>query len=271
MRNKKPFVFDEEKDAEEIIRNGFPNNLIDYSQMYLVAKYFRHILGYGTIRLEKELIIFCKTNDKNFNPITEAEAIKKWIKSAMNYGLRKINNVTISEEEVEWLKLIKNEKHKKILFITLVLSKALKGSTSKINSPYNKDNPNLSKNYYIRYSNLPDIIRLSKITSLSETDLANIFCDYGEYFTFYNPEKELIKLEYIKETPDSKMLTIDLENILAEYEVLFGKNIRLCDICKKPFSKNSNRQKTCPSCSKEIIKEKDKERKRKERAKPVHI
>lgn len=264
MRNKKPFSFDEKKDAEQIILEGFPNKLIDNSKMYLVAKYFRHTLGYGAIRLERELIKFCKTNDPNFNPITEADSIKKWIKSAMNYGLRKVDSITISEEQIKWFETIKIEKHRKILFVTLVLSKALKGSTSRVNSQYT--NPNLLENYYIRYNNLPDIIRLSQIASLTETDLTNMFCDYTELFTFYNPEKELIKLEYVKDNPSSKNITIKLENIMKNYELLFGKSTEECSICKEVFTKNSNRQKMCPKCSKKIIKEKDKERKRRERA-----
>ena len=65
MRSKKIFSFDEKKDAEEIITNGFEKG-IDYSKMYVVAKYFRSISGFGAIRLERELIKFCKTQDANF-------------------------------------------------------------------------------------------------------------------------------------------------------------------------------------------------------------
>ena len=91
MRTNKAFMFNEEKIAEEIIRNGFEKGIIDYGKMYVVAKYFREKYDYGAVRLEREIIDFCKSVDPNFNPITQAEYIKKWVKSAMEYNLRKIN------------------------------------------------------------------------------------------------------------------------------------------------------------------------------------
>jgi hypothetical protein len=108
MRTKKHFSFDEEKDAEKIYNNGFLNGTIDYSQMYLVAKYIRQTCGYGEIRLEKAVIKFCENQDKNFNKITEADTIRKWVKSALNYDLRKIDSVTLSVKEIDILK--KNRK-----------------------------------------------------------------------------------------------------------------------------------------------------------------
>ena len=124
MRSKKVFSFDEEKDAEEVIKNGFPNGTIDYNKMYLVAKYFRKSFKYGAIRLERELIKFCKDQDRNFNPVIDADSVKKWVKSAMNYELRKIDSITISQKEIDALKNIDQPHERKLLFITFVLSKA---------------------------------------------------------------------------------------------------------------------------------------------------
>ena len=126
MRSKKTFSFDEEKDAEQIIINGFENKAIDYTKMYVIAKYFKDKFGYGEIRLERELIKFCKQQDKNFNPIVDSDSIKKWVKSAMNYALRKIKNIIVSKKEIKFLKTIDNTKDRKLLFMTLVMAKALK-------------------------------------------------------------------------------------------------------------------------------------------------
>ena len=128
MRTKKDFIFDEKSEAKKIINNGFENNKIDYGKMYLVAKYIKDKNNYGALRLEKELIKFCTDADKEFNPITQRDYIKKWVKSAMEYSLREINEVYISKKDVEFLKTIEQEKERKILFATLIIAKALKVS-----------------------------------------------------------------------------------------------------------------------------------------------
>jgi len=269
MRTKKSFSFNEERDAEKVINEGFLNNNIDYGKMYVIAKYFRDKFGYGEIRLERELIKFCKEQDENFNPITEFEILRKWIKSAMKYGLRKIESVDISSKDIEILKTIESSKDRKLLFMTLILSKALK----KGNTRRNKNTVKSSTNYYIRYSNFLDIIRLSKLTNVTEIKLANIFYKYPNLFFFYNPERELVRLEFVDKKPDH-ILTIDKMDNLLDYYILLLQKKKVkkptspkCIVCGIELVKRSNRQKTCSVCAKNIIRVRDKERKRLKRSK----
>lgn len=264
MRNKKIFSFDEERDAEKVYNAGFPDGNIDYSKMYLIAKYIRQTFGYGEIRLERELIRFCQNQNKNFNPILEASSIKKWVRSAMKYDLRKIESINISQKEIDFLKSIKSNKDKKILFTTLVFSKALKKGSVK----RDKSKLKQSDNYYIHYGNFLDIIRLSKLNNISETDLADIYHHYQEYFTFYNAERELIRLDFIDKSPKKQITIYDLDNAANYYKILFEeqKPESLCERCKKPIKKNSNIQKYCKDCSKIIRREQQKILMRKRRA-----
>lgn len=246
MKTNKAFLFNEESEAEKIINNGFEIEGIDYGKMYIVAKYLREKYNYGEIRLEREVISFCKSIDKNFNPITQAEYIKKWVKSATNYDLRKIEYVYISKKDVEFLKTIEDEKHRKILFAVLVLSKAMKLSGTK----RGKKEYKTSDNYYIRYNNLSDITRISNVANVSEMNLALILNEYKEYFTFYSPHKELIKVNFVDTSRNDDIKIDNLEDISEMYEKLFGKD--LCVICGKEFERKSNRQKYCEDCSKKI-------------------
>lgn len=253
MRNKKSFSFDEETDAQKVYNQGFPDGCIDYSKMYLVAKFVRQTFGYGEIRLERELIRFCKEQDKNFNPIIEADAIKKWVRSAMKYDLRKIESVSLSQREVDFIKKIDSNKDKKLLFSILVFSKALKKGSVK----RDKSKLKTSDNYYIHYNNFQDIIRLSKINNISETDLADVLYKYKDYFTFYNAERELIRLDFIDKKPHKEILIYDLNNISNYFSILFEnhKPISTCEICGIEIEKNSNVQKYCKKCSKQIANE----------------
>jgi hypothetical protein len=251
MRNKKIFSFDEERDAEEVIRDGFPNEAIDYSKMYLVAKYFRQKFNYGEIRLERELIKFCKVQDENFNPIVDSESIKKWIKAAMDYNLRKIESVTISQKEIDFLKSIEVPKDRKILFMTLILSKALKKTEHSKQA--------VSDKYYIRYNNFLDIIRLAKISNLSEVGLADIYNKYKEHFGLYSPERELLKLKYADPTGEGVDID-DMDKIMDYYELFFEKKKEMffCSVCGKEIVKKNNKQKYCADCSKGMRKERQK-------------
>jgi len=255
MRTKKTFLFNEEKPAKRLYENGFENGIIDYGQMYLVAKYIRQTNNFGEIRLEKALIDFCKEQDENFNPIKEAEIIKKWLRSAMNYDLRKIESVTVSENEIETLKTITNDRDRKILFVILVLARALKRGNTK----RDKKEFRTSEHYYIHYNNFSDIIRLARLNNISEVDLAKILHNYSQWFIFYNPERELLRLNYTDE--DRKTIIInDLANMIDYYNILFEKNIYMtrCEKCGIEIKKNSNKQKYCKPCAKEIRRERQK-------------
>lgn len=263
MRAKKIFSFDEEKDAEKIIQ---ATGTLNYSDIYLVAKYFRQKFGYGEIRLEKELIKFCKSRDENFNPVVEAEQIKKWIKSAMTYGLRKIDYVTISQKEINFLKTIEAPKERRLMFATLIMAKALKKRSTKSDSK----NLKTSDNYYIHYSNFLDIIRIAKVTNFSELDLAGLFGKYKEQFSFYSPEKELIRIEFIDKEPEAEIRINNPESCSDYYDTFFGeqKIVALCENCKKQFIKRANNQKLCDNCAKEKrrIYQRDLMRKRNEKS-----
>lgn len=264
MRSKKVFSFDEEKDAELMYKEGFPNGIIDYAKMYLIAKYIRQIFNFGEIRLERELIRFCQEQDKNFNPIKEAPTIRKWINSAMNYNLRKIESIPISLKEIEFLKTITNAKDRKILYCSLLLSKALKRG----NIRRKKKKFRSSDNHYIHYSNFSDIIRLSRINNISEMDLANIFHNYQEYLTFYNPERELIRLNFIDKNPENEMIIHNPADMMDYYGVLFEHHrpVAHCIRCGDEIKKNSNKQKYCKKCAKQVRLDKQRELMRKRRA-----
>lgn len=262
MRYKKEYSFDEEKDAEEIIEHGFPDGKINYVEMQKVAKYFRNISGFGEVRLEKEIIKFCQEQDPSFNPVLEMDSIKRWIKSAMTNTLRKIDEIIITDSEMNTIKDIKNLKHRKILFATLVLAKAIKKGKTGIKTSTSP----ISNKYYIQYDKLLDIIRLAKV-SMSEMQLCDIFYEFGQdgLLTFYHPEKELILLNFTDdESP--KAITITHPNQFLEYyKIYFGGEIIYCSVCGKEMVKNSSTHSRCEDCSYEIKKKQVAQYKREKR------
>lgn len=264
MRTKKTVSFDEESEAEKIVLKGFPEGKIDYGRMYIVAKYFRQTFGYGAIKIERELIRFCKSQDPNFNPISEADILKKWIQSALTFGLRKVESVTITQKEINTLKGISNARDRKLLFMSLILSKALKKKSVRLKQTGRAP----SDKYYLKYSNFMDIIRMSKIKNLTEASLAIILGKYPELVYLFPPEKELVRLEYADKDSSAGIEIDNFDKILDFYYLLFGDDLQsVCPVCKTEFKKTNNRQLRCKTCSDEIRREKYRDYKRKQRMK----
>lgn len=263
MRSNKYLIFNEKEEAEKIIKNGFENKKINYGKMHIIAKYLKQELGYGQKRLEAELVSFCQKVDKNFNPVVESELIKKWVNSGMLYTLKQIQKITITEKEINFLKTIDNPIDKKILFVTLVIAKSLK--THKV---FTKKETKKTDNFYIRYNNIGDIIFYSKLR-IKETEIADIFYKYKEYFGIYPAKYQLIKINFATDASSIGFTIEKPENMLNYYELFFGKTkiISICDTCGKEIIKTNNNQKRCFQCSKDIRKEQTRQRVQRHRKK----
>lgn len=244
MTIKKAFSFDEEKDAIKTLEEGFPNNKIDYSKMYTVAKYLRQEFGYGEIRLERELIKFCKIQDINFNSIVEVEAIKKWVKTAMRYELRKITCIEITESEYIFLAGIEIPRDRRVLFATLLIAKALKQQNTKITKKERAEYTNA----YIHYGNMPDIVKLSGVSHISENKMLEILYKYKNNLTLYNPEKELVRIDFVDEESPMRVAITNFDNIMVYYEAMFGKIGIKCSICGKMYVPTGRWNKYCETC-----------------------
>lgn len=251
------FSFDEEKDAEEILEEGFPDGVIDSGRMYLVAKYFHFIFGYGKIRLERQLIEWCKSQNPNFNPVTEADYLKKWISSAMKYDIKKVDKIIISKEEIETITLIESKTERKILFLILLIAKGLA-----------RKNNSTSDNLFIKYTNLGQVANLFPGGYITTNIVIETIHKNLDLFIIYPPQRELIGVKYGKpnlEEGEVAISNFSKEEINKLFEKLFSTNIIACEICGEEIEAKSNRKKYCDTCAKNADREFAKKRMRKKR------
>jgi len=223
MRFKKEYSFDERKDAELIIENGFSDGKINYVEMQKVAKYFRNVSGFGAVKLEREIISFCQKQDPDFNPVVERNSIKSWVKAAMTNTLRKIDEIPVTEYEVK----ITSEKH------------------------------------YIQYNKFGDVIRLSKIR-MSEIQLCDIYYEFGQMglITPYNPEKEIISINFVDKLSPVVFTFADQERFLEYFNQYFNGRIINCIVCGKEILQKAGNHERCKECSSEVRKQQKAEWKR---------
>ena len=139
-------------------------------------------------------------------------------------NLRKISEIIVTKNEINTIKTVKNLKNRKILFATLVLSKAIKqGKTGRNISEKNTDK------FFINYSNLLDVIKLSGMKS-TEIELANLFHDFGEedLMSFYSPERESILIKFAEQDGESEIVITEPEKFMDYYKQYFGGDIIYC-------------------------------------------
>lgn len=247
MRTRYVYLFDEKKDAEETLQCGFSDGNIDYTKMGNVAKYFHSVYGYGAVRLEKELVKFCKSQNPDFNPIIDAPQIKKWIKYGLEYSMRRTDCLVIRQSEMDFIKTVKNLKHRKLLFVMLVLSKSKHG------------NFNETERYYLEPECYLDIIRVSKL-HLTGNELGNIINEFGNLITIYIPSLKRPMLINFATNKGSIAMTInDPEQCLEYYKSYFGGDSHYCTECGKEFTKNSGSQIRCLDCSIKVKKKQKRE------------
>jgi hypothetical protein len=259
---KKIYSFDERKDAEEVANLGFTNKLVNPREAGLLAKYYRNVYGFGAIRLEKTLVAFCKEQEPDFNPVTEAESIKRWVRNAMQNRLRKVDTILITHAEMDVIKAIKDLKHRKILFVTLVLAKAVKKGGTNKNQP-----ASTSDKHYLHYSMLPKIADMMnfRVTELGVVDVLSNYID--SLVTPYSAEKECFLVNYVNPTGPVAMTITDPDKALEFYNVFFEGELVYCPNCGDVMKKTGNRQERCKKCSTEIRREKSIEKSKKYRDK----
>jgi hypothetical protein len=239
---KKRFIYSETHKAEELINNGFPNREINYGEMYVVAKYFRLVQGLGEKKLEKRLIEFCTKQSKDFNPVLDADYIKKWVRHAMKSDhMREIDKLIITQAEMEKIKSIKDLHHRKVLFALLVFAKS---SAEKI-----------SEKYFVNFSRFKDVIELLdfRMTEPSLINVLSIFYDL-KLITIYSPEKELLRVDFANDNSPMALTIKQIDRSLEYYKTYFGGVSGYCADCGHEIVKKSNSQVRCEQCS--LIKKK---------------
>jgi DNA-directed RNA polymerase subunit RPC12/RpoP len=240
---KKRFIYSETHKAEEIINNGFPNKEINYGEMYVVAKYFRLVQGMGERKLENKLIEFCTKQSKDFNPVLDADYIKKWVRHAMKSDhMREVDKLVITQAEMEKIKTIRDLQHRKVLFALLVFAKS---SAEKI-----------AEKYFVNFSRFKDVIELLDFR-MTEPTLINILSEFYalKLIVVYSPEKELIRIDFAKDDSPMALTIKQIDRSLEYYKTYFGGVSGYCADCGREIVKKSNSQVRCESCS--ILKKKE--------------
>lgn len=260
MKTKKYFDFNEKIRAELLLQSGFEERgYINTPETFMVLKYLRVVLGYGKIRLEREMIRLCKEQDSLFNPIVKDEFIRKIINSVMKMkALRTPKSLPLTQSEIDFLFSVPLVSTRQTLFLLLIVGKQ-RAIEHKLNRAT------------IGSEELEKII--ATMENIFETDIYSLERTLKALHK-YNPEfihmqkpnlrygtNNRVYLNYVDLTGD-KVSVINTGKIKDEYKRIFGnEHTAVCEICETTFVYKSKKPaKYCPDCRKDVDREKRKER-----------
>lgn len=240
----KSFLYDERILANNIYNNGFTNGY-DRKEALLLAKYFRHVLGYGDTRIKKKIIEAC-SKDIYFNAVTESSSIKFFVRNSKKDFFVK-TNVFVTKKEIEKVKKIKNFGAQKVYLGLLLLARRS------------------------GYNNVPLLFtEIKKIADLNVTnnELSHLFHLIYKSGLIYPIEISNTK----KTTGYQKILDMDFDgipeieirddreffNFGKTYEKYCGGYLVYCEVCGKEEIRKSSAHKLCE----QHASEKEKVRKR---------
>jgi hypothetical protein len=230
-----------EKDlAERILHNGFTDGF-NFDEATAVAKYYRHILGYGDAKVRTNIVLFCEKYDSSFQYVPNRKTIKSLVARSNNHFYIS-EQVVIRKKELDEIQKLTSYRFQRILLALLVIAK-------------------LSKKTYVTTNRWSDIRQIMS-RAVSTQEIRNCVMAAYKIGLIGEPKDAYHKLLFIEnESEPVFILTTekDLLGLAKNYEAYVGGSFRYCTICGKKFVRTGKKHVLCP----EHTAEKEKERKRK--------
>lgn len=256
------FKYKELDYAKEILNKGFTSKFIA-SELKILSKYY-FSQGNDEAKIKELLKTFCEKHMKNFNFAVHF----KIINSAVKLGIKKknkliqIDNVGITDKELEWIDDMDiPHEHKRVVFTLMALTKLSK-SFLKIQNGELRSN----EFYFGGHKNYRELTKVAKIT-FNKSKKSNIKNIHDLIHTL--DEKGIvqitgsgnIKLLFMYKNNDSEnvVLTVDdYTNIGYFYDFYHEENdVKECENCRV-LIKAYKTQMYCKKCKQEKTLEKHK-------------
>jgi hypothetical protein len=241
-------IFDQLKYIENFLKNGF----VGYpkrNDLNLLAIYYRE-QGLGDIRIRKSLLEFCQRFNPDYNEVLNADNLDVAVRQSADRSLKICNHIVITEDEMEKIKSISNQKYQKILFVMLAMSKAL---NPQYDSKDKKTYLNVNFGEILRFSKLY-IGKLEKSKIKHDLFLLGMMDAVGPNTKYFCNGKDNFVLFFRNDDSPAFVEIGDPDNIVSYFPFF-------CSVCGKSVTKTGSRQKMCKDCWKKKNKAYDRMRK----------
>lgn len=260
FNTRSPMIFNEEEYGRYLDENAQSEflrpKIYTIKELTVLAKYYRIVLKLPEEEVKTKLIQFCNINYIGFDLDIKYREINKVMEEAYKTELRSCNGVPITKNEWEKIKLIEDEKARKILFVMLAVAKF-----NRLNPIiYEEEEDIVYTDMRLRcYLKTKDILRLAKTTYRNKEDF---YLNYEEYvgkglldLLPSNRPKHILNFGDIEYKEEETLITItDMDNLIEVYKKLNKEaNMKQCQNCGRWFEdkSESGQLRLCSGCRKQ--------------------
>lgn len=207
----------------------------------LLARYYRDI-GKTNDEIKQLLDKFlCDCLKNNYESSKWVSTIDYQVLKSKKYGLKKVDKVEITANEMNVVNQLKNKSHRKILFTMLVISKF-----------YNEVSENNNNWVNLEYKQIFGLANVA-MTIKNQALLVNELYKQNLISISRKVGKPNIQVNFVDSKSDSTkiVLTINrLWNLGKEYLLYCGENYIRCEKCGDIIKNYRNSNKYCKRCAK---------------------
>lgn len=242
-------IFDEEKYAKNVFlgKNKDIKSIVE--KINLLVRYNQHVLCKNDSENYLSTVSWLKLHQNIFSESNYSNLINSLIKKAPKNPFYKIDNLIITNKEIEFIESQNNLRYEKILFVLLCMAKFQKQVLG-------------FDNGLVHY-NIIDVFKMARV-SVKASEREDIFHDFYVNGIIDLPIKNNTKCLFVKfiddNETDKKFLLneIDSEELAYFYlnYVKKDKKIIRCKKCGKLIKKNEKFNNLCESCfeNKDVMK-----------------
>lgn len=229
-------ILNERKQAEEVI---FSNQIYRNvnTTIDLLVKYWNN-MGYDKNTILSNLDKFLSSAHKNYNKVKWAHKLNGTVDYHMrnNFDLNNIEQVNITENELNHIRGMDNIVIERLAFSLLVYAKIL-----------NQINP--KNNNYVK-NRMDEVFKCAKIIGNTDRKYGYLhqIREYGGIDRPLRVNGTSIQVDFIDEDSEVILEITDFREFVLEYLRWRGENIGNCEVCGIRIKIVNNRVKYCDEC-----------------------
>ena len=232
-------IMNEKEWVEDVMRQRYLGNKRN-DTLKRVARYMYHVDGFRGRELRNRLERFLLRCNSDARMSYWDDRLDKIAKGAGKYKLISVDEVCVTEAELETIRALDNRQPKRLAFTLLCLAKY-----------WNAVNPN-NNNWVTTPSK--EIMKMANINTSEHRQDIMLF-KMKEIGLFSFPAKldsENIRVLFLQDDSPVALRVEDFRNLGNQYHMYCGERFISCACCGLVVGKKNNSQKYCAGCASEI-------------------
>ena len=248
----KQFKFNEQEAIEKMIKSNFIDKNNITNTVYNLAKYNHHVLGLSDKANYNHILKYITSHCENIFEEGIYKDIENCIKNAKKHSLVTIDEVCITQSEIDVIRSLNDIKKEKAAFVLLAIAKY-----------FNLLN---RKDYDAAFLTNADICKMARITipTKDRDQFMQFLYDTGLLFKHTWCDSTIKKLTFVSHDDSDKVVLKlgegDFKDLAYTYLAYVSPNkFRRCVNCKRWMKVNKHDKRLCTECanSTSLVEEKE--------------